>query len=413
MLDVRTDFPILAHPVNGKPLTYLDSAATSQKPRAVIDALVRYYEETNSNVHRGAHALAEAATIQYEEARVKVGRFVGADDPAGVVFTRNTTEGINLVAQTWGRANLGPGDEVVTTEMEHHSNLVPWQMLAEATGATLRVVPVLPEAGTLDTDALARVVGRRTKLVAVCHVSNVLGTVNPVREIAELARAVGARLLVDAAQSVPHMPVDVDELGADFLAFSGHKMCGPTGIGVLWGRPELLAAMPPFMGGGSMIAEVTTERSTWAEPPARFEAGTPNIADAIALGAAVDYLAAVGMENVLAHSRALAAYALRRLGEMECARVYGPREPGARIGVVSFNLYGERGRPETLIHPHDVGSVLDGEGIAIRAGQHCAQPLMRRLGVPATARASFYLYNTKDEVDRLVGALAGCWELFR
>jgi cysteine desulfurase/selenocysteine lyase len=410
---VRRDFPILARRVHGKPLVYLDNAATSQKPRSVIDALVRFYEEYNANVHRGVHTLGDLATEAYEGARVKLARFVGADDRRGVVFTRNTTEAINLVAQAWGRANLGPGDELVTTEMEHHSNLVPWQLIAAATGARLRVVPVRVEDGTLDPEELAAAIGPRTKLVAVTHGSNVLGTINPVRAIADVVHAHGALLLVDAAQSVPHMPVDVRALGADFLAFSGHKMCGPTGIGVLWARPELLDAMPPFLGGGSMIREVWNDRATWAEIPARFEAGTPNIADAIALGAAVDYLESVGMANVRTHEVALTRYALDRLAALGDVRVYGPTDTAQRGGVVAFNLHGDLARPEeTLIHPHDVGTVLDAEGIAIRAGHHCCNPLMRRLGVTATARASFYLYNTTDEVDRLVDGLVRCRKLF-
>jgi cysteine desulfurase/selenocysteine lyase len=408
----RADFPILARSVNDKPLVYLDSAATSQKPRVVIDALVRYYEETNANVHRGAHTLAEEATTAYEDARAKVARFIGAADANQIVFTRNTTESINLVAQSWGRANLRPGDEIVATEMEHHSNLVPWQMMAAATGATLRVAPVRADDGVLYFDALAAMVGPRTRLVAVGHASNVLGTINPIRPIADLAHAHGALLLVDGAQSVPHMPVDVGALGADFLAFSGHKMCGPTGIGVLWGRPELLDAMPPFLGGGSMIREVWNDRATWAEPPARFEAGTPNIADAIALGTAIDYLEGVGMKAIRAHSIELTRYGLDRLRAIGGVRVYGPANAAERVGVISFNLYGDLTRPETLIHPHDLGTVLDGEGIAIRTGHHCCNPLMRRLEVPATARASFYLYNTPSDVDRLVDGLIACRELF-
>jgi cysteine desulfurase/selenocysteine lyase len=410
---LRRDFPILAREVNDHPLVYLDNAATSQKPRAVIAALVDYYERYNANVHRGVHTLADLATEAYEGARAKVAGFVGADDPRGIVFTRNTTEAINLVANAWGRANLSPVDEIVATEMEHHSNLVPWQLLAAATGATLRVAPVRVEDGTLDLEALAEAIGPRTRLVAVTHGSNVLGTINPVHAIADLAHAQGALVLVDAAQSVPHMPVDVRALGADFLAFSGHKMCGPTGIGVLWARLELLEAMPPFLGGGSMIREVWNDRATWAEVPARFEAGTPNIADAIGLGAAVDYLAAIGMDLVRAHEVALTRYALERLAGLGGVRVHGPADPAQRGGVVSFNLYRDPSCAEdALIHPHDVGTVLDAEGIAVRAGHHCCNPLMRRLGVPATVRASFYLYNTADEVDALAAGLARCREMF-
>jgi cysteine desulfurase/selenocysteine lyase len=406
---IRADFPILARRVNGRPLVYLDSAATAQKPRAVIDAIVRYYEENNANVHRGAHTLADEATDAYEAARAKVAAFLGAADPRGLVFTRNATEAINLVAQAWGGAVLAPGDEIVATEMEHHSNLVPWQMIAAATGARLRVAPVRPEAGELDLDRLFGLLGERTRLVALTHCSNVLGTINPVERIAAAARARGALVLVDAAQSAPHLPIDVAALGADFVALSAHKLCGPMGVGALWARPELLAAMPPVLGGGSMIREVWSTHATWADAPARFEAGTPSVADAIGFGAAVDYLGGVGMGRIRAHEVELTGYALARLGELPGLRLYGPTEGGARSGVVSFNLFDDRG---ALIHPHDVGTVLDAAGIAIRVGQHCAQPLMHRLGVPATARASFYLYNTLDEVDALVEGLVECRRIF-
>jgi cysteine desulfurase/selenocysteine lyase len=406
---VRADFPILAREVNGRHLVYLDSAATSQKPRAVIRALVGYYERSNASVHRGAHRLAEEATGAYEGARARVARFLGADDPRGVVFTRNATEAINLVAWSWGRANLRPDDEVVVTAMEHHSNLVPWQLVAGATGARLRVVPFLPDGGQLDLGVLRRLLGDRTRLVALTHCSNVLGTINPVAEIARAAHAVGALVLVDAAQSAPHMPLDVSALGADFLALSGHKMCGPTGIGALWGRPELLEEMPPFLTGGSMVREVRCERATWAEAPARFEAGTPNVADAVAFGAALDYLDGLGMARVRAHGVELVHYALSRLAELPWLRVYGPARAGDRGGVLAFNLFADgRHDPEGLIHPHDVGTVLDGHGIAIRAGHHCCQPLLRALGAPATARASFYVYNGTDDVDALVDALVAC-----
>ncbi len=395
-LDVRADFPLLQRSVDGKPLVYLDSAATSQKPRTVLEALQRYYEEYNANVHRGLYRIAERATLAYEEARAKVAAFVGAR-PEELVFTRGTTEAINLVAYAWGDAFVRAGDEVLVTEMEHHSNLVPWQLLAQRRGARLRVLRVRPEDGTLDLDALDRLLTERTRIVAVAHQSNVVGTINPVRDICERAHAAGAVVLVDGAQSVPHMPVRVEELGCDFLAFSGHKMCGPTGIGALWGRRELLEAMPPFHGGGEMIERVELERSTYKDPPHRFEAGTPNIADAIALGVAVDYLQAVGMEGVREHEKALVRYALAQLAEVRGVRVYGPKDPELRGGALAFTLEG--------VHPHDVAQVLDEQGVCVRAGHHCAQPLHRVLGLAATARASVYLYNTPEDIDALVRGL--------
>jgi cysteine desulfurase/selenocysteine lyase len=394
--EVRRDFPLLQRTVDGKPLVYLDSAATSQKPRVVLEALQRYYEEYNANVHRGLYRIAERATLAYEEARAKVAAFIGAP-PEELIFTRGTTEAINLVAYSYGDAFVRPGDEILVTEMEHHSNLVPWQLLAQRRGARLRFVRVRPEDGTLDLDSLDRCLTERTRVVAVTHQSNVVGTINPVRDIAERAHAVGAVVLVDGAQSVPHMPVRVQDLGCDFLAFSGHKMCGPTGIGALWGRRELLEAMPPFHGGGEMIERVELETSTYKDPPHRFEAGTPNIADAIALGVAVDYLQAVGMDAVRAHEKALVRYALAQLAEVKGLRLYGPRDPELRGGAVAFSLEG--------VHPHDVAQVLDGEGVCVRAGHHCAQPLHRALGVAATARASVYLYNTPEDIDALVRGL--------
>ena len=394
--EVRRDFPLLQRSVDGKPLVYLDSAATSQKPRVVLEALQRYYEEYNANVHRGLYRIAERATLAYEEARAKVAAFIGAP-PEELIFTRGTTEAINLVAYSYGDAFVRPGDEILVTEMEHHSNLVPWQLLAQRRGARLRFVRVRPEDGTLDLDTLDRCLTERTRVVAVTHQSNVVGTINPVRDIAERAHAVGAVVLVDGAQSVPHMPVRVQDLGCDFLAFSGHKMCGPTGIGALWGRRELLEAMPPFHGGGEMIERVELETSTYKDPPHRFEAGTPNIADAIALGVAVDYLQAVGMDAVRAHEKALVRYALAQLAEVKGLRLYGPRDPELRGGAVAFSLAG--------VHPHDVAQVLDGEGVCVRAGHHCAQPLHRALGVAATARASVYLYNTPEDIDALVRGL--------
>lgn len=395
-LDVRADFPLLQRSVDGKPLVYLDSAATSQKPRAVLEALQRYYEEYNANVHRGLYRIAEQATLAYEEARAKVAAFVGGR-PEEVVFTRGTTEAINLVAYAWGDAFVRAGDEVLVTEMEHHSNLVPWQLLAQRRGARLRVLRVRPEDGTLDLDALDRLLTERTRVVAVAHQSNVVGTINPVRYISERAHAVGAVVVVDGAQSVPHMPVRVGELGCDFLAFSGHKMCGPTGIGALWGRRELLEAMPPFHGGGEMIERVELEHSTYKDPPHRFEAGTPNIADAIALGVAVEYLRALGMEAVREHEKALVRYAMAQLAEVRGVRLYGPKDPELRGGALAFTLEG--------VHPHDVAQVLDEQGVCVRAGHHCAQPLHRALGLAATARASVYLYNTPEDIDALVRGL--------
>ncbi|MDQ7820698.1 MAG: cysteine desulfurase [Armatimonadota bacterium] len=400
---VRADFPILARRVHGKPLVYLDSAATSQKPRQVLDALVRYYTEYNANVHRGIYALAEEATRRYEQARAAVAAFIGAPRPEEVVFTRGTTEAINLVAYTWARATLRPGDEIILTEMEHHSNLVPWQLVAEQTGAVLRFVPFDGQ-GLLDLDAYDRLLGERTRLVAVTHQSNVLGTINPIREIAARARAVGARVLVDGAQAAPHMPVNVAELGVDFYALSAHKMCGPTGAGALWARYELLESMPPFHGGGEMILLVQLEKSTFKDPPHKFEAGTPNIADCIVWAEAIDYLQRIGMEAIREHERRLVAYALDRLAEVPGITVYGPREMNVRGGAVAFWM--------DVAHPHDVAQVLDQEGIAVRAGHHCAQPLHRRLGVPATVRASVYLYNTESDIDALVRGLHAVRHLF-
>jgi cysteine desulfurase/selenocysteine lyase len=400
---IRADFPILAREVHGKPLVYLDNAATSQKPRQVIQALVEYYERCNANVHRGIHALAEEATEAYEATRRKVARFIGADGPDTIVFTRNTTESINLVAYAWGRQNVGPGDEIVLTEMEHHSNLIPWQILAQEKGARLRFAEVL-EDGSLDLEQVGELIGPRTKLVAMVHQSNVLGTINPVAEVAGLAHERGALMLVDGAQSVPHMPVRVGDLGCDFLACSSHKMLGPTGVGVLWGRRELLESMPPFLGGGEMISDVDRDRSTYNELPWKFEAGTPNIADVVAFGAAIEYLEAVSMAAIREHERELVTYALERLGELPDVTLYGPRDPARRGGVVTFNL--------GSLHPHDVSAVLDYEGIAIRAGHHCCQVLHKKLDLPATARASFYLYNTQAEVDALVAALERAREVF-
>ncbi len=393
---VRADFPILERQIRGKPLVYLDNAATSQKPRPVIDAMTRYYESYNANVHRGVHTLAEEATDAYERARLKVARFIKAPSDRGVVFVRGTTEAINLVAHAWGRKNLRPGDEILLSRMEHHSNLIPWQLVAKDTGAKLKFI-YLNVDGTMNLSNLDELLTDRTRMVSVSHMSNVLGTINPVRELADRAHAKGALMLVDGAQSVPHMPVDVVDLNCDFLAFSGHKMLGPTGIGVLWAREELLEAMDPYQGGGSMIMEVSCESATWNDIPYKFEAGTPNIAGAIGLGEAIDYLQRLGMENVRAHEKQVTAYALEQLAQVKELMIFGPRDPEIRGGVISFNFVD--------IHPHDVGTILDQEGVAIRAGHHCCQPLMSWLDAPGTARASFYLYNTKQEVDALVAGL--------
>ncbi len=401
---IRADFPILqreAHP--SVPLVYLDSTATAQKPRQVIEAMNAFYRRTNANIHRGIHALAEESTAAYEEARAKIARFIGAADARQVVYTRNTTESINLVAQTWGRRTLRSGDVILLTEMEHHSNLVPWQMLAAEKGLRLEFAPVTAE-GLLDLDAYHRLLEEhRPRLVAFTHMSNVLGTINPAREMIAAAHAAGAVTLVDGAQSVPHLPVDVQALGADFLAFSAHKMCGPTGIGALYGRLELLEAMPPFLGGGDMIKKVELRSFRTSEVPHKFEAGTPAIAEAVGFGAAVDYLSAIGMEAIEAYEQELIAYALERLAEVPGVRVFGPAAQ-YKGGVASFTLEGA--------HPHDVAQILDAEGIAVRAGHHCAMPLHNKFRIPATTRASFYLYNTLEEIDRLIDGLYKVREIF-
>lgn len=402
VLALRREFPILQQQVHGKPLAFLDSGASSQKPRRVIRSLEEYYETTNANVHRGVYQLSEQATFAFERARGKVARFVGAASPKEIVFTRNATESINLVARAWGDANVRAGDRILLTVMEHHSNLVPWQQLAQRTSARLEFLPIDGE-GRLVLDDLDRKLAG-VKLVALTQQSNVLGTINPVREIAARAHDAGALVLVDGAQSVPHMPVNVQALGIDFLAFSGHKMCGPTGIGALWGRRQLLEAMPPFLGGGSMIRTVTLYETTYADIPARFEAGTPAIGEAIALGEAADFLSGIGMENIFAHEQHLLGYALERLADVEGLHVYGPQSIELRGGAVSFTLDG--------VHPHDIAAVLDGEGVAVRAGHHCCQPLHEILDVPATARASFYLYNIPEEIDRLAAGLEKAQRLF-
>jgi cysteine desulfurase/selenocysteine lyase len=400
---LREDFPILHQQVNGKPLVYLDNAATTQKPRAVTDAIAAYYARDNANVHRGLHELASRATDAYEGARERVARFFGIANAAELIWTRGTTEAINLVAYAWGLDHLRAGDEVLLTVLEHHSNIVPWQILAGRTGAKLRFIDI-DEQGRLDLAMLDDVLTERTKLVSLGHVSNALGTVNPVREVAERAHAVGALVLVDGAQSAPHLPVDLPALGCDLYAFSGHKMCGPTGMGGLWGRREVLETFAPFHGGGDMIETVELERSTYAPLPNRLEAGTPHIAGAVGLAAACGYLAGIGREAIQAHERRLMAYALERMAEIPGLTVYGPKSVEERSGVVSFTL-GD-------VHPHDLATILDGEGIAIRAGHHCAQPLMRRLGVGSTARASFYLYNTTGDVDRLMDGLHHARRIF-
>jgi cysteine desulfurase/selenocysteine lyase len=399
---IRDEFPILRQMMRGKPLVYLDSAATTQKPKVVIDALVRYYEEENANIHRGVYLLAERATRAYEAARVKAQRFLNAASPREIVFTRGTTESINLVAGSYGRRHLGPGDEVIVSAMEHHSNIVPWQLICEERGARVRVIP-MNDAGELLLDEYEKLLGPRTRLVAVAHISNALGTINPIARIASLARRQGVPVLVDGAQAAPHLPIDVRALGCDFYAISSHKMYGPTGIGVLYGREELLEQMPPYQGGGEMIRSVTWEETTYHTLPHKFEAGTPNIEGAIGLGAAIDFLESLGLDRVGAHEADLLAYATEALQAIPEAQVVGSAREKASI--LSFTL-GD-------IHPHDVGTILDQFGIAVRAGHHCAQPVMERFGVPATVRASFGLYNTREDVDALIAGLRQVTEVFR
>ncbi|HEX2220508.1 MAG TPA: cysteine desulfurase [Gemmatimonadales bacterium] len=400
---IRADFPILSQTTrSGHPLVYLDNAATSQKPKHVIEAVSRFYTSENANIHRGVYGLSERATAAFGAARGKVARFLGASSPSEIVFTRGTTEAINLVAQSWGRANLRPGDEVLVTGMEHHSNLVPWQLVCEQTGARLRAVPIT-DRGELDLDAFTGLVGERTRLLAVAHVSNALGTINPIRELTSRAHEHGALVLVDGAQSAPHLPVDVARLGCDFFAFSGHKLYGPTGVGVLYGRRAILEGMPPWQGGGDMIEQVTLERSTWAAPPARFEAGTPPIAEVVGLAAAIDYVESVGLDRIGAWESELLQMATARLTEVPGVRLVGTA--AAKAAVLSFVLDG--------VHPHDLGTVLDDEGVAVRAGHHCAQPVMARYGLPATVRASFAFYNTPDEVEALARGVERAGKVFR
>ena len=401
---VRADFPVLSRKVNNKPLVYLDNAATSQKPKQVIDSISNYYYLNNSNVHRGVHTLSIEATDLYEEARQKVGDFINSKKPEQVIWVRNTTEAINLVAKTWGESNINHGDEIVVSEMEHHSNLVPWQQLAERKGAKLKLVG-LDSDYKLNLEQLHSEISDRTRLVAITHMSNVLGTITPIKEIAIAAHKVGAKILVDAAQSVPHLNVDVQDLECDFLAFSGHKMLAPTGIGCLYVSEETLNLMDPFMHGGEMVLEVSFEKASWADLPMRFEAGTPNISGAIAMGSAVDYLKNMGMEGIHAHETTLMRHALGLFDGLEEVTCFGPKDLESRGGVISFAVNG--------VHPHDLGQVLDSQGVAIRTGHHCAMPLVRsRLNVPATARASFYLYNTLDEVESLISAVDSALSYF-
>lgn len=398
---IREDFPILKELVHGKPLVYLDNAATTQKPQPVIDALVNYYTTQNSNVHRGVHTLSQIATDAYEDGREKVRQFINAEHDKEIIFVRGTTEGINLVAQTYGRANIGPGDEIIITAMEHHSNIVPWQILCEEKGAHLKVIPINDD-GELLLDEYESLLSPRTRFVSVVHQSNALGTINPVEKIVELAHARDIPVLLDGAQAVAHVPIDVQKLGCDFYAFSGHKLYGPTGVGALYGRSELLDAMPPYQGGGEMIRSVTFEKTLYNVIPAKFEAGTQNIAGSVGLGAAIDYVNSVGMDRIAAYEKELLAYGTERLSEIEAVRLIGTaREKGS---ILSFVM--------DMAHPHDVGTILDAEGIAIRTGHHCAQPLMDRYGVPATARASLAFYNTKEEIDTLVRGIDRVIEVF-
>ena len=398
---IRDDFPILHRLVRGRPLVYLDSAATTQKPRAVLDALARYYAHGNANIHRGVYVLSEEATAAYDAARAKVQRFLNAATSREIIFTRNSTEGINLVAQSFGRRNIGPGDEIVITHMEHHSNIVPWQLLCEQVGARLRVAPI-DDSGTLQLDELERLIGPRTRLVSVVHLSNSLGTINPVRDIVEMAHRRDVPVLIDGSQAVYHMPVDVQALGCDFYVFTGHKLYGPTGIGVLYGREALLEQMPPYQGGGDMIRSVTFEKTTYADLPHKFEAGTPHIAGAVGLGAAVDYVQRIGFEAVAPHEADLLAYGTAALSEVKGLRLIGTA--ANKASIVAFVMKGA--------HPHDVGTIVDTEGVAIRTGHHCTQPIMERFGVPATARASVAMYNTRGEIDVLVHALERVREMF-
>jgi cysteine desulfurase/selenocysteine lyase len=401
--DIRGDFPIINQEVNGHPLVYLDSSATSQKPIQVIETLEKYYKEINSNVHRGVHTLGTRATDAYEGAREKVRKFINAKSTQEIIFTRGTTTSLNTVASSYAAANLKAGDEIVITYMEHHSNIIPWQQVARRTGAELKYIP-LQEDGTLSLDDVRATITDKTKIVSIMQVSNVLGVINPIKEITQIAHEHGAVMVVDAAQSAPHMKIDVQDLDCDFLAFSGHKMCAPTGIGVLYGKKKLLENMEPIEFGGEMIDFVHLQESTWKELPWKFEGGTPIIAGAIGLGAAIDYLTAIGLDNIAEHEHKLVAYALEKMSTVPGMAIYGPMDPAKRAGLVTFNI--------SDVHPHDVATVLDAEGIAVRAGHHCAQPLMRWLKVSSTARASFYLYNTEEDIDKLVEGLVKTKEYF-
>ncbi|HIA98802.1 MAG TPA: cysteine desulfurase [Gemmatimonadetes bacterium] len=400
---IRREFPTLEQSVNGRPLVYLDNAATSQKPRVVLDALQAYYENDNSNVHRGIHELSRRATVAYEESRAKVAGWVGAAEPAEIIWTRGTTEAINLMSTAWGLDNVGEGDEILISVLEHHSNIIPWQLLARRTGAVIKYIE-LDEQGRWILDELPRLLTDRTKVVAISHVSNALGTVNPVKRVAAAAHEVGALVLVDGAQGAVHMKVDVQDLGVDCYAFSGHKMCGPTGIGALWARRDLLDSMEPYQGGGEMIHFVGRDESSWATVPHKFEAGTPNIAGAIGMGAAIDFLSGVGMDAIAKHEHELLEYALERMNAVDGIRIYGPQSPDEHSALISFTL-GDA-------HPHDISTILDSEGIAVRAGHHCAQLAMQHFGISATARASIYLYNTESDIDRLIEGLEQVQSIF-
>ena len=400
---IRREFPTLEQSVNGRPLVYLDNAATSQKPRVVLDALRAYYENDNSNVHRGIHELSRRATVAYEESRAKVADWVGAAEPAEIIWTRGTTEAINLMSTAWGLDNVGEGDEILISVLEHHSNIIPWQLLARRTGAVIKYIE-LDEQGRWILDELPRLLTDRTKVVAISHVSNALGTVNPVKRVAAAAHEVGALVLVDGAQGAVHMKVDVQELGVDCYTFSGHKMCGPTGIGALWARRDLLDSMEPYQGGGEMIHFVGRDESSWATVPHKFEAGTPNIAGAIGMGAAIDFLSGVGMDAIAKHEHELLEYALERMNAVDGIRIYGPQSPDEHSALISFTL-GDA-------HPHDISTILDSEGIAVRAGHHCAQLAMQHFGISATARASIYLYNTESDIDRLIEGLEQVRSIF-
>ena len=400
---IRREFPTLEQSINGRPLVYLDNAATSQKPRVVLDALQAYYENDNSNVHRGIHELSRRATVAYEESRAKVADWVGAAEPAEIIWTRGTTEAINLVSTAWGLDNVKEGDEILISILEHHSNIIPWQLLARRTGAVIKYIE-LDEQGRWILDELPRLLTDRTKVVAISHVSNALGTVNPVKRVAAAAHEVGALVLVDGAQGAVHMKVDVQDLGVDCYAFSGHKMCGPTGIGALWARRDLLDSMEPYQGGGEMIHFVGRDESSWATVPHKFEAGTPNIAGAIGMGAAIDFLSGVGMDAIAKHEHELLEYALERMNAVDGIRIYGPQSPDEHSALISFTL-GDA-------HPHDISTILDSEGIAVRAGHHCAQLAMQHFGISATARASIYLYNTESDIDRLIEGLEQVQSIF-